>query len=201
MTKRVVAIVGSYRKNGVTDGAVNVILEALRQKGTETEKIYLTDKRIEFCTNCRSCTQDKPEERRGRCVLNDDMNDLLSKIDAADGIILASPINLSDATAIMKRFAERLIVYAYWPWGKMIPELRVKKRDKKAVTITSSSCYGRIGKIIMPGATSLMKRAAALMGAKVVKSLHFGRVCMAKDQRLNGKERNLVAACADYFMR
>ncbi|MDD5085051.1 MAG: flavodoxin family protein [Candidatus Omnitrophica bacterium] len=197
MSKKIIAIIGSYRKNGITDEAVDVILGALRQKGAETEKIHLTDKRIEFCTNCRCCTQDKAEERRGKCVFNDDMNGLLSKIDAADGIILASPINLSDATAIMKRFVERLIVYTYWPWGRMIPELRVKKRNKKAVTITSSSCYGWIGKIIMPGAANLMKRTAALTGAKVVKSLHFGRVCMAKGQKLSEKERNLAASCAD----
>jgi multimeric flavodoxin WrbA len=67
MNKRVVAIVGSYRKGGVTETAVEAILEGARAKGADTQFIRLSDHPLEFCTNCRRCTQD-PGEARGTCA-------------------------------------------------------------------------------------------------------------------------------------
>jgi len=54
---RITALVGSYRKGGVIDRAVEEILAAARESGAETTKIYLIDEPIEFCANCRACTQ------------------------------------------------------------------------------------------------------------------------------------------------
>ncbi len=54
---RIVAIIGSYRKGGIIDRAVDEILSSAGEEGAETDKIYLIDKLIEFCTNCRTCTQ------------------------------------------------------------------------------------------------------------------------------------------------
>ena len=56
---KVTAIVGSYRKGGTVDRVIDEILAAAREAGAETTKIYLIDKHIEFCTNCRECTQRK----------------------------------------------------------------------------------------------------------------------------------------------
>ena len=52
---RVTAIVGTYRKGGIIDTAVDEILDSASQSGAEVKKIYLLDKHIEFCTNCRTC--------------------------------------------------------------------------------------------------------------------------------------------------
>ena len=128
MTFKVVGIGGSYRKGKIIDGAVSAILEGVKSKGAETQKIDLLDKHIEFCTNCRSCSQVKGQGR-GKCVHNDEMDSILTDIDNADAIVLGSPINFSNVTAIMKRFIERLIPYAYWPWGKAVcqSKLRLKR--------------------------------------------------------------------------
>ena len=82
--RRIVGIVGSYRKGRIIDSAVSAVLEGAQRKGAVTSKIYLVDKHIEFCTNCRKCTQEKDAARRGRCVHNDDMDDILQEIDNAD---------------------------------------------------------------------------------------------------------------------
>jgi multimeric flavodoxin WrbA len=37
----VVAIIGSYRRGGITDQAVDAVLEGARAGGARTEKIYL----------------------------------------------------------------------------------------------------------------------------------------------------------------
>lgn len=114
---RVVAILGSYRRGGVTDQAVDAVLEGARERGAQTEKIYLIEQRIEFCKNCRSCSQQQGLTR-GQCVHQDDMESVLDKVDDANAVVLASPVNYYNVTAVFRKFMERLLGLTYWPWGK-----------------------------------------------------------------------------------
>ena len=54
--------------------------------------------------------------RRGKCVHNDDMDEILRAVDAADAVVLAAPTNFFNVNALTRRFIERLVPYAYWPW-------------------------------------------------------------------------------------
>ncbi|HUS73746.1 MAG TPA: flavodoxin family protein [Sedimentisphaerales bacterium] len=175
MGNTIVGIVGSYRKGRVIDSAVTEILKGAESSGAKTVKIYLTEKQIEFCNNCRSCMQE-PGDKRGDCVYDDDMEEILQQIDEADGYVLGSPVNLGTMTAIMKRFMERLAVYAYWPWGKIAPKFRNNKLNKKAVIVTSFTPPAWIGRLILPGTPKALKYMAKVLGAKVVKILYFGMV-------------------------
>ena len=188
-TRKIVAIVGTYRKGKVIDTLASEVLRGAADSGAETEKICLVDKHIEFCRNCRTCTQEADAGRRGTCVHDDDMAGILDKIDAADGLVLAAPTNFSNVNALTRRFMERLIVYGYWPWDAKIPKLRVKKPDKKAVTITAAGCPAFIARILMPGPPKALKIAAAMMGAKVTTSLYVGATAQAPDGTLTQKDR------------
>ena len=108
MAQKIVAIVGSYRKGGATDSAVQAILAGAREHGAHTHAIYLTDRHLEFCTNCRRCTQ-APGLQRGCCVQQDDLESILTEIDAADALVLGAPVNYWNATAIFRQFTERLL--------------------------------------------------------------------------------------------
>jgi putative NADPH-quinone reductase len=188
MAKKVIGVIGSYRKGHVIDSVVSAILEGAAQTGAETEKIYLIDKNIEFCDNCRACTQDEQAKgAHGKCVHDDDMEEMLGKIENADGIVLASPVNFSTVTALMKRFIERLIVCAYWPWEEPIPKMRIKSSDRTAVLVTSSAAPAFIGRLLMPNALGIMKSAAKCVGAKVVRKFYFGLVAGTRDHRLSDK--------------
>ena len=133
MPSKVLAIVGSYRPQGTIDRAVDEILKAAESKGASIKKISLRDQQIEFCTNCRNCTQ-PPGEERGTCLLSDDMSVLLDEIESADAIVLGSPVNFGTVTARWKLSIERTICMAYWPWGKRGgPELRNKRIQRCAV--------------------------------------------------------------------
>ncbi len=188
MAAKVIGIIGSYRKGMTIDSAVSEVLKGAEAGGAETKKINLLDKHIEFCTNCRSCTQKKVESRRGKCVHNDDMEGIMAEIDDADAVVLGSPVNFGTVTALMKRFIERLIPYGYWPWGEALaPVNRIVKADKKAVIVTSSACPAFLGRILMPGALGTLKKAAKVMGAKVTKSLYFGPVAAKEDSQLSQK--------------
>ena len=188
MNKKVVGIIGTYRKGGIIDSAVFAVLAGAESAGAQTERIYLIDKNIEFCENCRNCTQENPEATRGKCVHNDDMDSILTKIDTADAVVLASPINFGTVTAVTKRFMERLVPYAYWPWEKPIPKLRITKPNKKAVIITSSAAPAWMGRVLMPGALRLLKSTAKTMGARVVKPLYFGLAAQSPTQKLSDKD-------------
>jgi len=120
---KILAINGSYRDGGITDQAVHKIVQDLVAAGAEVEILLLREYPIEFCLNCRECTQ-KMGDSPGKCVQHDGMGELINKIERADGYILASPTNFGSVTAIDKCFMERLIVYAYWPWNVSSPKLR-----------------------------------------------------------------------------
>jgi len=143
---KITAILGSYRKGGVTDSAVDEILSAAAECGAEVAKIYLTDKHIEYCTNCRACTQE-PGQRHGQCPTVDDMRAILDELEQSDAIVIASPMNFGSVTAVTKKFMERLICFAYWPWGPAIPKIRDKRKTKLAVVVASSSAPSIISRL------------------------------------------------------
>lgn len=174
MSAKIVAIVGSYRKDGVTERAVEAVLEGARARGAETRKFLLRETYLEFCTNCRSCTQ-VPGETRGRCAQQDGLEEILTAVEAADAVVLASPVNYYNTTALFRRFLERLLGYLYWPWGKKIPELRSTRRPRKAVLV---ACSGAPGFLIplTTGAARALRMAAGMLGAKPVGHLWIGLV-------------------------
>jgi NAD(P)H-dependent FMN reductase len=182
MAKKIVAIVGSYRRDGTIERAVDAILRAAAEKGAETERIRLIESRIEFCRNCRKCTQLEGLQR-GACVQPDDMDDILKKIEAADGLVLASPVNFFGVTAVTQRFMERLVCYAFWPWGKPAPVTRVKDRGIKAVLVTSSAMPAALGRIFTRSLGGL-KRAAQTLGAKPAGTLFIGKAALHEKQDL-----------------
>jgi multimeric flavodoxin WrbA len=187
MPKTIVAIVGTYRKAGVIDTAVDEILKAAQAAGVQTSKIYLIDKHIEFCTNCRDCMQ-KPGLARGTCRHNDDMASILDQLDSADALVIASPVNYYNVTAVTRKFMERLVVYGYWPWGGYSPKFRVKKSGKKAVLVTSSAAPAFIGKLFFRPALGALKAIAQCFGAKVIARLYFGLAAQNPHSTLSSKD-------------
>ena len=173
MAGTIVAIVGSYRRDGVTARAVEAILDGAREHGAGTQTIYLTEKHIEFCRNCRSCTQE-PGVERGKCEQQDAMEDILREIDAADGLVLGSPVNCGNVTAIFRRFMERLLCYAYWPWGQPAPKFRINERRKRAVLVASAAMPGPMIPLFT-GTRTALRSTARTLGAKTVGSAWIGR--------------------------
>jgi multimeric flavodoxin WrbA len=184
---KILAIVGTYRKGGIIDSAVDEILGSAAGQGAEVEKIYLVDKQIEFCTNCRACTQE-PGDEPGTCIFDDDMRPILDAAAAADGIVLASPMNFGTATAVMKRFIERLVCLAYWPWGKMIPKPRHTRKSKAAVVVAASSAPSFLIRV-MTQLVGLLKGAVGLLGARTKGLLFIGNAAGSRTPVLSDAAR------------
>jgi multimeric flavodoxin WrbA len=193
--RRVLAINGSYRDGGVTDKAVSSVIENLEALGAEVEHVKLREFPIEFCRNCRQCMQ-QPGDAPGKCALNDRMAELITKIEAADAYVLAAPTNFSSVTALFKRFAERLAVYGYWPWGTAAPVFRKSKMPKKpAIIISSCAAPGLMGRLTYSTNKSL-KIAADTMGAKVVGSIFTGLISQEAKPELPARTRRRAKALA-----
>jgi len=183
VAQKVVAIVGSYRKGGTIDSAVQAILSAAREKGTQTHTVYLTDQHLEFCANCRRCTQ-APGLQRGSCVQQDGLQSILIEIDAADSLVLGAPVNDWNVTAIFRQFMERLLGYCYWPWGQAAPRLRNKRLARRAVLVSSSAMPGFCIPLLT-GAARALRLTAKTLGVKPVASLWIGLAAKQPNQPLS----------------
>ncbi|MCP4136294.1 MAG: flavodoxin family protein [bacterium] len=200
MKKHIVAVMGSYRKDGITHQAVKSMLEELETGGASIDVIDLLDKDINFCNNCRLCMQNEPEQSRGDCVHSDDMNDILDSIDRADGIILASPINMFSITALMKRFMERLAVYGYWPWGAVSPSQRKQDKQRTTVILTTSGSPKFVVKLFGGKWTKALKTLAKFtLESKTIKRVHIDGVAKIQDQALSPKQVEKVKKAARVF--
>lgn len=172
---KILAINGSYRDDGITDHLSQAAVAA----GAEVETILLREYPVEFCTNCRACTQ-QPGAVPGECMHQDGMQKLIDKIERADCYILASPTNFGSVTAIFKRFMERLAVYAYWPWDMNGPQFRkAQAPKKKALLVSSCAAPGILGRWLF-GTDKQLKMTAKTIGAESVGILFTGMI--AKEQ-------------------
>ncbi len=173
-TRKLIAIVGSYRKEGIVDTAVSEIVSEVEKQNIETKKIYLSDQHIEFCTNCRTCMQE-PGLERGECILEDDMKSILREIEDADFLVIGAPVNINNVNALTRKFIERCVGFGFWPWGSPMPKIRKKKKTKKVVLVSSSSAPVFIGRYFS-GALGSLKFLSRLLSAKPVGVLWVGLV-------------------------
>ena len=173
----IVSINGSYRQNGITDQVLSIMEQTLQRSKVRVETIYLRNFDIEFCLNCRNCTQE-PGRTPGVCVHNDGMKELIEKIEAADGYIFASPTNFGSVTALYKRFLERLTPYAYWPWGELSPKYRKNGGSGKRAVLVSSSAAPWIIGYYFYNTLSALKMSAKIVGADTVGTIFTGKASL-----------------------
>jgi multimeric flavodoxin WrbA len=101
---KVVAFNGSARKDGNTAILVRAVLSELEKEGIGTELVQLAGRKILGCGACYKCFTNKDH----RCARKTDfINECIAKMEAADGIILASPTYFADLTSELKALIDR----------------------------------------------------------------------------------------------
>ena len=103
MSKNVLIISASPRKNGNSDLLCNEFLKGAVDAGHQVERIFLADKKINYCVGCGLCSRND----YSGCSQKDDMEDLVEKMIEADVIVLASPVYFYTINAQMKTFIDR----------------------------------------------------------------------------------------------
>ena len=104
MSKKVLILSGSPRKDGNSDILCNEFMRGALESGNEVEKIRVAEKKIGFCRACYYCRQSE-----GICAVKDDMAEVLQKMIDADVIVLASPVYFYSIDAQLKVLIDRTV--------------------------------------------------------------------------------------------
>ncbi len=106
---KVVAFNGSPRPAGNTYHALKMVAEELEKEGIEVEIIQVGNKAIRGCQACNACMKNQNE----KCIIdNDEVNEWIQKMKAADGILLGSPVHYAAIGGTMKSFLDRAFYVA-----------------------------------------------------------------------------------------
>lgn len=103
MMKNVLILSGSPRRHGNSDLLCDSFAQGAVEAGHTVEKIFLRDQKIACCNACYACRE------TGKCVQKDDMAQLLDKMQAADVIVMASPVYFYSIDAQMKAMIDRTL--------------------------------------------------------------------------------------------
>ena len=104
--KKIVIINSSIRRKNTYN-----LLQRLGKmlKAYDTEFIEIRDYKIKPCTGCENCL------KNGRCLIGDDADMLLKKIEEADGIIIGTPVYLRQITGSLKLLIDRTCAWYHRP--------------------------------------------------------------------------------------
>ena len=99
---------GSPHANGCTFTAVSIVAEELQKNGIETEIVHIGNKDIRGCIACGKCYE------LGHCVFNDMVNEVASKLEQADGLVVGSPVYYAGPNGTLTTLLDRLFYSAHY---------------------------------------------------------------------------------------
>lgn len=120
--KKIIAFLGSPRKNGTTAKVMEQVMEGAKSEGAEIITYYLNDPEIKGCQGCFYCRSNES------CATKDALQPMYEQLKDADGIIIASPIYFMNISSQTKKFIDRL-------YPMMNPDFSPRFPGKKFVTV------------------------------------------------------------------
>jgi multimeric flavodoxin WrbA len=121
---KVLAFAGSPRRKGNTDLLLAELVKGAESKGAEAETFVLQNMKISTCVHCDKCLE------TGICNIKDDMQTIYPKLDEADVIVLASPVQFAGITAPMKAMIDRCQCIWVRKYVLKIPPLSPPKKRR-----------------------------------------------------------------------
>jgi multimeric flavodoxin WrbA len=103
MIKKVLVLSSSPRRGGNSDLLCDQFISGANEAGHPSEKIFLKDKKINYCTGCGTCFNGNKN-----CPQKDDMAGILEKMVAADVIVMATPVYFYTMCGQMKTMIDRV---------------------------------------------------------------------------------------------
>ena len=99
--KKVLIISTSLRNNANSELLAREAERGAKDAGNNVEFITLKDKEIRFCKGCMAC------QKLGKCVINDDVNEITAKMKESDVIVWATPVYYYEMSGQMKTLIDR----------------------------------------------------------------------------------------------
>ena len=105
---KVLMINGSPRKDGNTSIALEEMRKTFKAESVETEIVRVGNQNVRGCIACGRCGE------TGKCVFDDVVNELAPKFQAADGLVVASPVYYASANATLIAVLDRLFYSSHF---------------------------------------------------------------------------------------
>lgn len=144
---KILLINGSPHEHGCTYTALMEVRKGLEEWGIESELCWIGNKPVAGCIACGKCSED------GRCIFNDQVNDLLSRASEFDGMVVGSPVYYAGPAGQLCAFLDRLFYASAGRWsGKVGAAVVSCRRGGATAAFDRLNKYFSISK--MPIATS-----------------------------------------------
>ncbi|MCP4341879.1 MAG: flavodoxin family protein [Desulfobulbaceae bacterium] len=167
---KIIAIYGSPRRDGNSATLLKQAVAGARQEGAEVKEVFLRDYKISPCLEIYACI------KNGECAIRDDFQEILAKLEASTGIMLASPIFFYSVSAHTKIFMDRcqsLWVRKYW----------IEKQDFRGAPETRKGLFISVaatgGKKLFEGAILTVKYFFDVLSAGLWKTV----LCTGVDRK------------------
>jgi multimeric flavodoxin WrbA len=136
---KIVIISGSPKKEGNTDTLVRWFCEGAKSKGAEIEVVRAASLKMKVagCSSCRVCQKKKAYG----CVIKDDASKVISKMAAADVVVMATPLYFYAMSAQLKSVMDRM--FALYKWDNETGAMETVMKGKTFVLLASA--YEDIG--------------------------------------------------------
>ncbi len=99
---KVLILNASPRPEGNTTIAVNEMVKVFDEEGIDVKVIRIGNKDIRGCVACNSCSGS------GKCIFDDEVNEIAKDFEAADGLVVASPVYYASANSTLTACLDRL---------------------------------------------------------------------------------------------
>ena len=111
MSKKIVVLVGSPRKEGNSELLAKAFVKGAESAGNQIDVFLLSEHKINPCIACEYCFKNL-----GQCVQKDGMQGIYAKLYEADAVVFSSPIYYFGLTAQIKSAIDRFFVCASKPF-------------------------------------------------------------------------------------
>ena len=150
---KVLLINGSPHKNGTTFAALSEVARTLNEENIETEIIQVGHLATRGCAGCYACTN------LGKCVFDDEVNQVAEKFKEADGLVVGSPVHYAAPSGTLVSFLDRLFYSG-----------RFDKRDKVGASVV---CARRGG---CTAAFDVLNKYFTISGMPLATSTYWNQV-------------------------
>ncbi len=127
-------IVGSKRRNGNSHTIGKILKKYLTCNNQEVDLEIINNYQFTGCIGCECC------RKTNKCCINDGMQELYTKIDEADIMVLISPTYYWNVSSDMKKFIERLYCYQVFDKNNRHIWTSVNEINGKKIGATIAIC-------------------------------------------------------------
>ena len=102
----VLCIAGSPRRGGNSDQLLDALEAGVLAAGGAPKRLVAADAGVNVCRGCNACSLS------GTCIVRDGMDAVYAAVDAADAIVISTPVYFATVPAVLKTLYDRF--QPYW---------------------------------------------------------------------------------------